>query len=344
MKTAIFNTKPYERAAFETALRTTAQPPELDYLEPHLTPVTAPLAQGYRAVCAFVNDDLGADTLRILAAGGTELIALRSAGFNHVDIAAAADLGLTVARVPAYSPHAVAEHTVGLILTLNRKIHRAYQRVREGNFALGGLMGFDLHGKTAGIVGTGKIGTVVARILRGFGMRLLAHDVAENPDCVALGAEYRTLPELLAESDVVTLHCPLTPDTRHLIDAAAIAQMKPGAMLINTSRGALVDTRAVTAGLKSGRIGHLGLDVYEEEGDLFFEDLSDHVIQDDVFMRLLTFPNVLITAHQAFFTHEALGNIVATTLANIAQYQAEGRCDNAVTLQHHSGKAGARSR
>jgi D-lactate dehydrogenase len=268
--------------------------------------------------------------LRVLAAGGSRLVALRSAGFNHVDVVAAHALGLTVVRVPAYSPYAVAEHTVGLMLTLNRKIHRAHQRVREGNFALNGLMGFDMNGRTAGIVGTGRIGGVVARILHGFGMRLLAYDIVESAVCTGLGVEYVALPELLAAADIVTLHCPLTAESRHMIDAAAIARMRDGVMVINTSRGALVDTRAVITGLKTGRIGALGLDVYEEEEALFFEDLSDQVIQDDVFTRLLTFPNVLVTAHQAFFTREALGNIVATTLANVTEFERQGRCANAV--------------
>jgi D-lactate dehydrogenase len=272
-------------------------------------------------VCAFVDDRLDAGVLDTLHAGGTRLLALRSAGFNHVDLEAAERLGLTVARVPAYSPHSVAEHTVALMMTLNRKIHRAHNRVREQNFALDGLMGFDFHGKTVGIVGTGRIGAVVAKIVTGFGCRVLASDLVVNPDCVALGVEYAAIGELLHRSDVVTLHCPLMPSTRHLIDADAIATMKPGVMLVNTSRGAVIDTRAVIMGLKSGRIGALALDVYEEEGDLFFRNLSDQVLADDVFARLLTFPNVIITAHQAFFTREAVRNIAETTLANITGFE-----------------------
>jgi D-lactate dehydrogenase len=226
-----------------------------------------------------------------------------------------------VARVPAYSPYAVAEHTVGLMLTLNRNIHRAYNRVREGNFALNGLLGFDLHGRTVGVVGTGQIGVIVARIMQGFGCRVLAYDPYRNPECEALGAQYVSLPELFRDSDIITLHCPLTPETYHLIDAAALEQMKDGMMLINTGRGALIDTQAVIRSLKSGKVGYLGLDVYEEEGNLFFEDLSDRVIRDDVFTRLLTFPNVLITGHQAFFTAEAIRNIAETTLGNITAFE-----------------------
>lgn len=332
MKMAVFNAKPYEREAFAQANAARADQHELEFVEPRLTPRTAALADGFPAVCAFVNDDLGAATLRELAAHGVRLVALRSAGFNHVDIPAAVELGLRVVRVPAYSPHAIAEHAVGLMLTLNRKIHRAHQRVREGNFSLNGLMGFDFHGRVAGVVGTGKIGEAVVRILRGFGMRLLAHDVRPNPECVALGVEYVPLDDLLSRSDVVTLHCPLTPATRHMINADVVARMRDGVMLVNTSRGALIDTRAVIEGLKSGKIGNLGLDVYEEEEELFFEDLSDTVIQDDLFTRLLTFPNVLITAHQGFFTRDALENIVNTTLDNLAEYERTGACPNEIKL------------
>lgn len=322
MRVAIFSTHAFDRRFFDAANR--AGRHQLHYFEPRLGAVTAALAHGFPAVCAFVNDHLDADVLTALASGGTRLIALRSAGFNHVDLRQAQHLGLTVARVPAYSPYAVAEHTLALILALNRKIYRAYARVRDGNFALDGLLGFDLYGRTAGIVGTGRIGTAVASILHGCGCRLLAHDVAPNEECRRLGVEYVGLARLWAESDIITLHAPLTTATRHMIDADAIRNMKPGVMLINTSRGALVDTAAVIDALKAGQIGYLGLDVYEEEEALFFEDLSSSVIQDDVFARLLTFPNVVITAHQAFFTSEALAAIAATTLANISAYE-EGR-------------------
>jgi D-lactate dehydrogenase len=268
-----------------------------------------------------------------LHAGGVRLLALRSAGFNHVDLAAAAALGIAVGRVPEYSPHAVAEHTVALLLALNRHIHRAYNRVREGNFALDGLLGFDLHGRTVGVVGTGRIGSSFARIMAGFGCRLLG--VARRPDdgCLALGMRYVELPEMLTASDVVSLHCPLTPDTHHLIDADALARMKPGAMLLNTSRGALVDTAALIAALKSRRLGSVGLDVYEEEADLFFRDLSGEVLDDDVFARLLTFPNVLVTGHQAFFTEEALTSIATTTLANIDAFEDQGRPLHPVSVE-----------
>jgi D-lactate dehydrogenase len=315
VRVAVFSTKPYDLASFTDA--NAAHGHDLVHLEPRLTPETAALADGCDAVCAFVNDDLGAPVLERLAAMDIGTIALRSAGFNHVDLEAAARLDLSVSRVPAYSPHAVAEHAVGLILALNRKIHRAYNRVRENNFALHGLEGFDLHGRTIGVIGTGQIGSVFAQIMLGFGCRVVAHDPYPNETCEAMGVTYRSLGELLAEADIVALHCPLSPASYHLIDDEAIASMKKGVMLINTSRGALVDTEAVVRGLKSGHIGHVGLDVYEEEGDLFFEDLSDVVIGDDVFSRLLTFPNVLVTAHQAFFTTEALSQIARTTLANL---------------------------
>jgi D-lactate dehydrogenase len=322
MRVAVFSTKPYDRQYLDRANQ--AGRHELVYFEPRLNAETIPLARGFPAVCAFVNDHLDAQVLEPLAEAGLKLIALRCAGFNQVDLATANRLNLPVVRVPAYSPYAVAEHAVALILGLNRKIYRAYSRVREGNFSLDGLLGFDLHGRTVGIVGTGKIGEVVARILHGFGCRLLAHDVIENPECLALGARYVPLEELWRQADIITLHCPLLPQTRHLIDARSLAQMKRGVMLINTSRGALVNTPAVIAALKSGQIGYLGLDVYEEEADLFFEDMSGDLIQDDVFSRLLTFHNVLVTGHQAFFTVEALSKIAETTVANLTAFD-DGR-------------------
>lgn len=322
MRVALFSTKPYDQTFFQAANATHRH--ALAFFEPHLDLKTVSLAAGFPAICPFVNDRLDRAVLEVLARQGTRLIALRSAGFNHVDLIAARDLGLTVVRVPAYSPYAVAEHTAALMLSLNRKIHRAYARVREGNFALEGLLGFDLNGRTAGIVGTGKIGTVMARIMNGFGCRLLAHDPFPNEACKKLGVEYVALSDLYAASRIITLHCPLTPETHHLIDGNALKQMQNGVMLINTGRGALIDTQAVIAGLKSGKIGALGLDVYEEEGDLFFEDLSGRVIQDDVFSRLLTFPNVLITGHQGFFTQEAMERIAATTLGNLSEFE-QGR-------------------
>jgi D-lactate dehydrogenase len=319
MQVAVFSTKPYDRTHFEAANRTYGH--DLVFHDAHLAPPTAVLAAGVPCVCAFVNDHLDREVLGLLAEGGTRLVALRSAGFNHVDLAAAAELGLTVVRVPAYSPHAVAEHATGLILTLNRKFHRAYARVREANFSLNGLAGFDLCGRTVGIVGTGRIGAVLARIMHGFGCRLLAHDLAPNPECEALGARYVALDDLFREADIVSLHCPLTPATHHLVNGSRLALMKHGAMLINTGRGALIDTPAVIAALKSGRLGHLGLDVYEEEEELFFEDRSMTVVQDDVFMRLLTFPNVVVTAHQGFFTEDALTAIAEVTLANVTAFE-----------------------
>ena len=328
MRIAFFSTHRFDRQFFDAANRVTHH--DIDYLEPRLVSATASLAAGAPAVCAFVNDTLDEATLRHLASGGTKMIALRSAGFNNVDLAAARTLGLTVARVPAYSPHSVAEHAVALILTLNRKIHRAYIRVRDGNFSLDGLLGFDLHTRTAGVVGTGKIGAIVAKILSGFGCRILAYDIAQNPECVALGARYVTLDELWAQSDIVTLHAPLTSKTRYMIDAATIAKMKPGVMIVNTSRGALVDTFALIEGLKSGKVGYVGLDVYEEEEQLFFQDLSSEVITDDVFTRLLTFPNVVVTAHQAFFTSEALAVISETTLRNVTAFERGERIGNEV--------------
>lgn len=324
MRVAVFSTKPYDQKFFERANEETGH--ELTFFEPRLRGDTAPLARGFEAVCGFVNDVIDAEVVDALAEGGTRVIALRCAGFNNVDLEACKAKGIAVVRVPAYSPHAVAEHTVALLLALNRQIHRAYNRVREGNFALDGLIGFDMIGKTAGVIGTGKIGAAVCEILKGFGCRVLAHDPYPNE---TLGLEYVDLDRLYAEADIVTLHLPLSKESHHLIDAAAIAQMKQGVTLVNTSRGGLLDTKAVIEGLKTGKIGRLGLDVYEEEGPLFFEDRSHRVLQDDVFARLLTFPNVLITGHQAFLTEEALTQIAETTLGNLTAF-ANGEVRNAV--------------
>jgi D-lactate dehydrogenase len=319
MRVAFFSTHSFDRQFFNRANSDGAH--EIVYFEPRLTADTCTLAAGYAAVCAFVNDHLDSTVLDRLAAGGTRLVALRSAGFNHVDLPTARRLALTVVRVPAYSPYAVAEHTVALILSLNRKICRAYARVREGNFALDGLLGFDLHGRTVGIVGTGKVGMRVARIMRGFGCELLGYDVSCNDECLAMGLTYVSLEKLWGGADIITLHAPLTAETRHLVDARALGAMKDGVMIVNTGRGALIDTPAVVAGLKSGKIGYLGLDVYEEEEALFFEDASSQVMQDDVFARLLTFPNVIVTGHQGFFTREALDAIARTTLANLSAFE-----------------------
>ncbi|MFQ3587889.1 MAG: 2-hydroxyacid dehydrogenase [Fimbriimonadaceae bacterium] len=320
MRVAVFSTKSYDKAFLERSNSASGSRHQFVFLEPRLTIDTAPLARSCEAVCCFVNDSMTAEVLEVLHAGGTRFIALRSAGFNHVDLASAERLGIEVARVPAYSPYAVAEHAVALILSLNRRVHRAYNRVRDGNFALDGLLGFDLHGKTVGVVGTGKIGRIFAQIMHGFGCRILAVDPYPHAEVEAFGT-YVPMDELLAESDIVALHLPLSPETWHLIDAEAISKMKHGVMLVNTSRGALVDTKAVIDGLKTGKIGYLAIDVYEEEEDLFFEDLSGRIIDDDVFMRLLTFPNVLVTGHQAFFTEEALTNIADTTVQNLTGFE-----------------------
>ncbi|BAY65184.1 D-lactate dehydrogenase [Calothrix brevissima NIES-22] len=331
MKVAVFSTKAYDRQFLEAA--NNPKQHDLVFFEPRLNRDTAILAAGFPAVCAFVHDQVDASTLEILASHGTHLIALRCAGFNNVDLKTAAALGITVVRVPAYSPYGVAEHAVGLILSLNRKIHRAYNRVREGNFSLDKLLGFNLNGRTVGIIGTGKIGLILGQIMKGFGCHLLAYDVFRNPELEAIGGKYVELPELFANSDIISLHCPLTEDTYHLINEQAIAHMKPGIMIINTSRGALIDTEAVIAGLKSGQIGYLGVDVYEQESELFFEDLSDEIIQDDVFQYLTTFPNVLITGHQAFFTEEALRNISEATISNITDIEKGRPCQNEIRAQ-----------
>jgi D-lactate dehydrogenase len=336
MHIAVFDTHTYDREALEAANANNQH--RLTFLEPRLTAETAALAAGVPAVCSFVNDRVDRRALEILHGGGTRLIALRSAGYNHVDLRAAAELGLTVVRVPAYSPHAVAEHAVALILALNRKTHRAYNRVREGNFGLDGLVGYDLAGKTVGIVGTGRIGAVLAGIMRGFGCRVVAFDL--RPDAAlarAGGLSYVDLPQVFAEADILSLHVPLTPGTHHLIDAAALGAMKRGVVLINTSRGALIDTRALIAALKTGHVGAAGLDVYEEEEGIFFQDLSNQVLQDDVLARLLTFPNVLITSHQAFLTREALDGIATTTLENVRVFESEGRAQNEVRAEQVLG-------
>jgi D-lactate dehydrogenase len=329
MRVAVFNVKSYDREYLTLANSQLpeAQRHELVWLEPHLTLDTVALAVGAQAVCVFVNDKLNAAVLERLSALGIRLIALRCAGFNNVDLMAAKSLGLTVVRVPAYSPHAVAEHAVALIMALNRKTHRAYNRVRDGNFSLQGLCGFDVYGKTVGVVGTGKIGLAFAQIMNGFGCKLVAYDPNPAPEASALGLQYVSLTELLQQSDIVSLHCPLTPNTRHLIDERAILQMKRGALLINTGRGALVDTRALIGALKKHHLGAVGVDVYEEEEALFFEDHSSEGIEDDIFVRLSTFPNVLVTAHQGFLTAEALTAIAQVTLANITAFAA-GDLDN----------------
>lgn len=328
MQVAVFSVKPYDRRSLDEA---NAQHGHvLTYYDTRLNLLTVPLAAGYPAVSVFVNDDVNAGVIAALAAGGTRLIATRSAGFNQIDLDAAAQHGITVTRVPAYSPSAISEFTVGLMLMLARQMHRGHQRVRQNNFELEGLQGFELRGKTVGIVGTGKIGANVARALSGFGCTLLAYDLYPNPGLEGV-VRYTDMAEIWREADVITLHAPLTPETRHLVNAETIALLKPGVMLINTSRGALLDTPAVIEGLKSGQIGFLGIDVYEEEEDLFFQDLSNQVVKDDVFARLLTFPNVVVTAHQAFLSNEALSGIASTTLATITEFEQTGRCALSIT-------------
>lgn len=322
-KVAFFDTKTYMKEFFQERNHDNYA---IQFLEPRLSLDTVSLAAGFKTICVFVNDTLNATVIEELHAMGVEMIALRCAGYNNVDLAACERYGITVARVPAYSPYAVAEHAVALMLTLNRRVHRAHSRVREGNFSLSGLVGFDMHEKTAGVIGAGKIGRCLLKILAGFGCRLLAYDKYPNGQIAAeTGAAFVELDQLLAESAVISLHAPLTPGTHHLIDAEAIGKMKRGVMLINTSRGALVDTQALLDGLKSGQIGYAGLDVYEEESDYFFEDFSDRVITDDVLARLTTFNNVIITSHQGFLTREALHSIADTTLDNIREFEAGKR-------------------
>lgn len=328
MRIAVFSSKPYDQETLLAA--NVSHKHKLDFFDAALSVHTCSLAEEADALCVFVNDQVDAKLLRCVAGRGVKIIALRCAGFNNVDLPTAKELGITVVRVPAYSPYAVAEHAVAMMLTLNRKIHRAYNRVREGNFSLNGLLGFDMHGKTVGIIGTGRIGAVLAKILVGFGCTVLAEDLYQNPDCLVLGVQYVEREVLLAQSDIISLHCPLTPDTRHLINKQSIASMKPGVMLINTGRGALVDTKAVIAGLKSRQIGGLAMDVYEQEESLFFEDHSNEIIQDDLLERLISFPNVLITSHQGYFTREALSAIAETTLNNLSQLERGEICTNAL--------------
>jgi D-lactate dehydrogenase len=318
MKVAVFSTKPYDREYLTKANRDRH---ELVFHEVPLNTQTTLLVQDCTAVCCFVNDHVTAEVLQQLAMKDVTLIALRCAGFNQVDLTAAKQLGITVARVPEYSPHAVAEHTLGLILMLNRNLHRAHHRIRENDYSLNGLLGFDLVNKTVAIIGTGKIGQVFAHIMGGIGCRVIAYDPNPSEELLRANVAYVTLNQVWAQADIISLHCPLSPTTQHMINAEAIAQMKDGVMLINSGRGGLIDTRAVINGLKSKKIGYLGLDVYEEEGDLFFEDNSNQLLQDDVFARLLTFPNVVITGHQAFFTREALTAIGEVTLANITYFE-----------------------
>jgi D-lactate dehydrogenase len=320
MRVAIFSNHTYDQNSFEEANGSFKH--ELVFLKAILESTTASLASGFPAVCVFVNDRLDASVLAQLAKGGTKFVALRCAGCNNVGLEAAEANGITVVRVPAYSPHSVAEFTVGALLALDRQICRGWLRVRGDNFSLEGLLGRDLHGKSVGVIGTGRIGALVAKAFKlGFGCDVVAHDVYRNPELEKIGVHYVEFEDLLGKADVISLHCPLTPQTRHLINEKTLALAKPGMLLVNTSRGALVDTRALIEALKSGKAGGVAMDVYEQEPDLFFEDLSNEVVKDDVFQRLLTFPNVIVTGHQAFFTREALAAIAQTTLQNIADLE-----------------------
>jgi D-lactate dehydrogenase len=328
MKIAVFSAQPYDRQFLDAA--NTAEGHELYYFEAALGPESVALAAGYEAVCIFVNDVANAGVLEALQAGGTGLVALRCTGFNNVDLVAAARLGIKVVRVVDYSPHSVAEHAVALLLAINRKTHRAYNRTRDANFSLNGLMGFDLHGKTAAVVGTGKIGRVFARIMLGFGCKVIGHDPFPSAEFEALGARYAAPGEIGANADIISLHCPLTPDNHHIVNAQTLARVKRGALLVNTSRGGLVDTDAAIEALKSGQLGGLGLDVYEQEGALFFRDLSSTIVTDDVLQRLVAFPNVIVTGHQAFFTREAIGTISETTLRSASEFATKAPLTNEV--------------
>jgi D-lactate dehydrogenase len=330
MKIAVFSAQPYDRQYLDAA--NAAEGHELQYFETGLGPESVALASGHDAVCIFVNDVANASVLEALQAGGTKLVALRCTGFNNVDLAAAARFGIKVVRVTDYSPHSVAEHAVALLLAINRKTHRAYNRTRDSNFSINGLMGFDLHGKTAAVVGTGKIGRVFARIMLGFGCKVIGHDKFPSPEFEALGARYAAPGEIGANADIVSLHCPLTPETHHIVNAETLARMKRGALLVNTSRGGLVDTDAAIDALKSGQLGGLGLDVYEQEAGLFFRDLSNTIVTDDVLQRLLAFPNVIVTGHQAFFTHEAITTISETTLRSASEFARKAPLSNEIKM------------
>ncbi len=330
MKVALFSSKSYDKESFEKY--NTFDHISITYFEAPLNQDTVNLTKDFQAVCVFVNDHLQAETLEKLAVNGVKLIVLRCAGFNNVDLKKAAELGIKVMRVPAYSPEAIAEHALALILTLNRKTHKAFNRIREGNFSLEGLTGFNLFEKKVGIVGTGKTGFAFARIMLGMGCKVIAYDKFPSDSLKEMGVKYFPFNELLKTSDIISLHCPLTPETHHLFDKRAFRKMKTGAMLINTSRGAVIDTRDAIEALKNHKLGYLAIDVYEQEEKLFFRDLSESILQDDTIARLMTFPNVLITAHQGFFTYEALGQIASVTLNNINDFSQGKSSENEVTL------------
>ena len=318
MRVAVFSTMSYDKDYLN---RFNEGVNELVFFEAPLNINTANLTQGFKAVCVFVNDKLDEATINAIAGNGVKLIVLRCAGFNNVTLDTAKKNNISVMRVPAYSPYAVAEHAVALMLTLARKTHKAYNRVRESNFSLERLNGFNIHGKTIGVIGTGRIGVAFCRIMLGFGARVIAYDVVESPELINAGVAYTTLDEITTQSDIISLHCPLTPETKYLINKDSISKMKTGVMLINTSRGGLINTKDVLVGLKQGKIGYLGIDVYEQEEKLFFFDLSESIVEDDLIARLISFPNVLITAHQGFFTNEALEQIASTTIGNILAFE-----------------------
>lgn len=330
MKVAVFSTKNYDKTFIDAANRSMSSPHDFVYYEAALDESTVSLARGYEAVCVFVNDDLSAEIIEALNECSVMVIALRCAGYNNVDLEVAGKNNIHVVRVPSYSPHAVAEHAVALIMTLNRKTHKSYNRVREHNFSLEKLIGFDLKNKTAGVIGTGKIGASFSRIMLGFGCEVLAFDLFPNKELKKAGVQYVALDDLCMLSDIISLHCPLTRDTHHLIDQDKLKLMKDGVMLINTSRGALIHTYDVIQALKHRKVGYLGLDVYEEEEDLFFKDLSEDVILDDQIARLMSFPNVLITGHQAFFTVEAMEEIASTTIRNLTDIEKGQTCKNEI--------------
>lgn len=330
MKISFFSTKTYDQEYFDRANEMHGF--RIDYYSDTVKTNNVHLTDGSEAICVFVNDRLDRELLKNLAENGVKVILLRCAGFNNVDIDSANEFGLKVYRVPAYSPNSVAEHAVALILTLDRKTHKAFNRIREGNFSLERMTGFDLNNKTVGVIGTGKIGSVFCSIMLGFGCKVIAFDKYQNDSLIGKGVRYTTFDELVSTSDIISLHCPLVPETKHMINEEAFDRMKQGVMLINTSRGMLMDTRAAIKALKSKKLGYLGIDVYEQEENLFFQDLSENIIQDDVIARLTTFPNVLITAHQAFFTHEALTEIAKTTLQNLADFDSGAANENEVKI------------
>lgn len=328
MKVAVFSTKPYDQSYFEKY--STNYNCSFSYFDTQLNQDTASLTTGFEVVCVFVNDKIDENTINALSANGVKLIALRCAGYNNVAIEAAKNKNIKVVRVPAYSPAAIAEHSLALILTLNRKTHKAYNRIREGNFSLNNLIGFNLHGKTVGVIGTGQIGATFCKIIQGFGCKVIAFDIHQSKELIQLGIEYQALEEVFKKADIISLHCPLTPDTKHIINMQSLAFMKDGVMIINTSRGALINTADVIEGLTNQKIGFLGIDVYEQEENLFFKDLSEMIIQDDFILRLNSFPNVLITSHQAYFTKEAMDEITITTLENIKAFSENQELKNEI--------------